>query len=196
MPKRVLLAIIASSLLAAHASSAPPVWTSDKRLEGKLARPVTIEGLTIRPPKGYEIQRNGGEGASAYAWTGGYRPDGTQAQMMLCIAHPPPKEIAKSTLEQLTLQILGGTKRRRTAWQQGKVEVGVINGIKFGRVRWTGTEPDLGIKMQGFLYVAKTTTGIVFVSSQDILEEAPQTLRIAEAAALTLRRDKAPANHQ
>src|SRR5205085_9299363 len=143
-------------------------WQSDRALASQLDAAVKVEGYSVRPPKGYRMQRgNGPEGVKAFAWVGAPRADRTWPSLMLNLILPPPGEAGKHTIEELADQLLAGVKRRRANWQQSKTEKGLVNAVPFARIRWTGTEPTLQRQMQGFIYVALDGSTVVQMASQD-----------------------------
>ncbi len=166
-----------------------PRWIPDKLLAKRLGTVVKIEKYTLQPPKDYHfLHKNGPEGAKMFAWVSDERKDGTKATLLLNLVAPPVGEATKYALDQLADKLLGGVKRRRTNWHQEKTEIGLVNGLTFARINWTGTEPIHDLKMKGFNYVAIDGDTIIQLSSQDILSEANQALPIAEAAILTLKK--------
>ncbi len=191
----VVLAIAAGFVPAvAHGQAAPSAqqWSPDKDLLENLAPAKALGGYTIRPPKGYQMQQapaNAPAGVKMHAWAGEPRKDGTKPSVLVMFLTPPSGEAPKMTLEQLAERMLGGVKRRRTNWKQGEPEIGMVNGIKFVRVRWTGNEPALNADMEGFVYVAQDGNTILQLTSQDTVAEAKKTLPIAEASVLTLKKN-------
>jgi len=166
-----------------------PKWTADKALMENLAETVEIEGYSIQPPKGYEMQESDApEGIKASGWAGEQRESGVRPSLAMMIVEIPKAEAKKYTLEQMTTKLADGVKRRQTEWQQSKIEKGVINGLTFARLRWTSTEPTRQLKMQGFVYAARIGNSLVSFTSQDTASEAKRSLALAEAALFTFKK--------
>ena len=180
-----------SFLFAAYAQKTPPLpkWSADKALVKNLTEVVEIEGFSIQPPRGYEMQEgNAPEGMKAMGWVGEQRSDGVRPSLALIIINIPKAEAKKYTLEQVTEKIAGGIKLRRTEWQQGKIEKGVINGSTFARLRWTGIAPSGQLKMQGFIYTVRNGNAFLSFTSQDAVLEAKQSLALAETSVFTFKK--------
>ena len=84
--------------------------------------------------------------------------------------------------------MIGGIQRRRTNWSQTATERGKVNGLDFLRVRWSGAEKTKGSNMHGFIYVAQDGLNFIQIGSQDIEPHHEQSLKLAEAAVLTIKK--------
>jgi hypothetical protein len=171
---------------------APAEWTPDRALVQRLADAADVEGYTIQPPKGFRMQRmqraNAPANPKMFAWVGDTRKDGARPSVTLMIAVPPPGESVNLPLEQVAEKLLGGVKRGRANWRQDTPERGVVNGMNFVRIRWSGMEPGRTRKMEGFIYVALDGTSVIQLGSQDVVPHGKQTLPLAEASVLTFRK--------
>jgi hypothetical protein len=168
-------------------------WMASPAALKQLGVAESVDTYSIRIPKGYELQqgKNTPPGVQAWAWTGPARSDGTKSSitMMLISLTPQQAEQFKAlSLEQLTEKLLGGVKRQRTNWKQEKAEKGEINGLKFARIRWEGTEPTKNWDMRGFIYVARDGNSIVQLASQDLSTESRKSLALAEPSVLTFKK--------
>jgi hypothetical protein len=108
--------------------------------------------------------------------------------LLIQVFSPPPEEAKRTTLEDFLESMLEGIARRRTDWQQTPAESGQVNGFTMLRARWSGTEPARRWKMHGFQYVAQDGLSFIQISSQDVEPNHEESLRLAEAAALTFQR--------
>src|SRR5438067_1342468 len=56
------MAVAGLFAMAANAQNAPPLprWQSDRALASQLDAAVKVEGYSVRPPKGYRMQRGNG----------------------------------------------------------------------------------------------------------------------------------------
>lgn len=172
------------------APTAEPVWLSDKSLSEQLASAVSIAKYQIRPPKGYIALHtlSGPSGSSADSWAGITRPDGTRPYIMFVHLTIPPKQANQYTLKQISDKMLAAIERRRKAWKQSPTEQGIINGLTFMRSYWQGTDVANGQPMHGFSYVAKDGNTILQLSSQDFDPYQKVALPLAEASALTIKK--------
>ncbi len=172
-----------------HAEQPRPVWTGDPQWRGDLAAEVGLPTFRIRPPRGYTlIEQPGPGGARAFAWKGATRADGTAPYVMVTIATAPPGETKMPTLEAALDTFLDGVRRRRVDWLRTPGEVGQVNGLTFIRARWSGIEPNSGVRMHGFMYIAIDGRNIIQLSSQDVEPHHDRALRLAEASALTFNK--------
>jgi len=123
-----------------------------------------------------------------FTWANPPRPDGTRATFSVAILTPPPGESLPGGLDKTTEESVVGVKARRTNWSQTPQERGLIAGLEFTRVRWSGTEATTGRKMHGFMYVTIIGKEAVQLSSQDVDPDHEPPLQLAEAAALTFQK--------
>lgn len=147
-----------------------------------------IEGYHIRPPAGYSaVQTEAPEGASAYAWVGAQRKDGTRAALMLTLI-VDEKAARGLTLEQAAGTMLYAVKKLRVGWTQSPAERVTIDGIAFTRIRWSASERKSKRKMRGFILEGRDGDTLVTLSSQDVLPQAEHALSLAETGAKTFKR--------
>jgi hypothetical protein len=195
-PAVSLVALAGCVLAMAGASGQGPAasteWKADPASTKKLDKVVPVEEYTIQPPKGYAYQETDGPmGSKMRAWAGPIRKDTSRPSLTLSVLAIPATELAKIkelSLEQLGEKMLAAVKARRTDWKQEKPEAGMVNGIKFVRIRWTGVATVNNREMKGFQYVAVDGKSIVQIASQDFAPESDASLKLAEAAVLTFKR--------
>lgn len=179
--------MIASSLLLS-ALVGQTAWPADPAFVKMLAPRVTVAEYSFQPPKGYQkIERPGPDGSLAFAWAGPVRPDGSRSMMMLITLTTPHGEKALSA-EGVAGKMVQGVQRRRTDWHQRKTETGSLGGLKFARIAWTGTEPPLGMHVQGVHYAAKDGVKYVVLWTQDFQPEGAASLKLCEAAIRTFKK--------
>jgi hypothetical protein len=102
-------------------------------------------------------------------------------------ARPPigqPMPTAQSVLDRL----LEDTRRQREEWQRTSTEIGQVNGVTFGRVRWSGIDPATGARTHGFIYVSAEGRSPIELSAHDVEPHHETALKVAEASALTFRK--------
>lgn len=163
-------------------------WESDPARADSLDTPVDFEGYTVRPPKDYTRTDPAGAppGAKMVAWAGKRRPDGGAAAFLLMVGTPPKGERIPP-LEEALNEMLQGSRRSLKDWSQTPTEFGEVNGLSFARTRWSGTHVVKGAKMHGFTYVAFDGPRFIQMGAQDVAPHE-ETLKVGEAAALTLQR--------
>lgn len=173
--------------------SSGPNWSPDAAQRKLLAPPVSIGSYTICPPKGYL------KGIVTHVETAGYRlridswyarqPGGTRAYVR--IKQRSRTRRGESLNEHLRDQ-LQEVKYQLTGVSITRIEHGEINGIPGVRAYYKGSlkKADGAIEgRRGFLYVLMPShTKCIIISSSAADSVAPQSLRAAEASALTLRR--------
>lgn len=173
-------------------SSAP--WTPSAAALKQLDPAVEVDQYTLRVPKGYERQQvdaNVPPGMKVWGWASAARKDGTKASItmnLMAIPAARANQIKSMSLEQLADRMIGGLKRQRTNWKQERAETGAVNGIKFARIRWAGTEPNRLGDMRGVVYVSFDGDNLLQLASQDPVAYTAKTLPLAEASILTLKR--------
>lgn len=146
---------------------------------------TTFEGYAFRAPQGYTTDGPNSIQVWKYEiWVGKERGDGTKPGFKLWAGPLLPN---LNTAELLLAEELDAQKKLiRQRWTQTPSETIKSNGLSFLRARWTG-ERD-GREQQGFVMVALDGNRYVQFSSYDNEPNHEATLKIAEAAAMTLRK--------
>jgi hypothetical protein len=168
-----------------------PIWKAEAEFLKELGTETRIGPFRVKPPKRYERitppQEPTGS-AEQYWWASKPRGDGTTGLFAVLIMHKPfPVGQEIPSLKEIHEHILELRSDWLEGWSQGPSEVGQLAGLTFMRTRWSGTQSTLG-KVHGFLYHAVLGPDIVEIRSQDVEAHQEKALRIAEAAALTLKR--------
>jgi hypothetical protein len=170
-----------------------PVWQPDASLVGRLGPSkdvVTIaERYELRPPKAYQQFAPPPPPPSSlmHAWKGESRRDGSTPMIIVMVVTPPP-DAKQSNLEDFLDGLLKGVERQRTDWSRTPGAYGKVNGFTMLRARWSGTEPKHNWKMHGFQYVAMSGPNYIQISSQDVEPNHEEALKLAEASALTFKK--------
>lgn len=164
-------------------------WAPVQSFSSRLAPTVQVEGYSIQPPKSYRRAKvNGPNDSIVYAWIGATRRDGTRPMMMLNFISLPSSELKGQTLNDVSNKLLSGWKRHKLHWQQSLPQQGKLNGLAFVRVLWSGVQPELNLKTQGFSYVGRDGDRIIQILSQDVEPIPNQALEVAEASARTFKK--------
>src|SRR5206468_12940413 len=125
-------------------------------------------------------------GAEQYWWASKPRADGTMAQFAVIVINSPfPPGQEMPTLKEIHEHILERRANGMEGWHQEPAHVGLLAGLTFMRNQWSGIDPRLG-KLHGFFYHAVQGSNVIEIRSQDVEAHYERSLRIAEAAALTL----------
>jgi hypothetical protein len=167
-----------------------PEWMPDKDQVKNLAAAKDLGGYSIRPPKSFERQELPKQAPNSrmFAWAGARRQDGTRPSFTGTLYTPPAGQDPDRNLDQITNVFLEAIKRRHTDWRAEKPEDGIVNGLKFVRVRWKGTEQASGAEKEGILYIAKDGGTIIQLATQDVVPETKKALPLGEAALLTFKK--------
>jgi hypothetical protein len=177
---------------ASSVPSAPlPIWEPDAKLLEELGPMTTVDDYQVRPPKGYSLNPpapNTTGAIRAYYWTGTPREDKTAPYLLITLVSSPPGEAKERTLEKELNELLEGFHRRRSNWTQTSPERGQVNGMTFVRSYWSGIDPESQAKMHGFMYATRDGSTFIHLSSQDVEPHRAHTLKLAEAAVLTLKK--------
>lgn len=192
-PFLLITLAIGVSQASAQRMKPPAAWTPEPVSLKGLGAAETLEKYTIRIPKGYKLQRpnNAPAGSRMWAWTGAPRSDESRGSLMMILLTFPPaqrEQLSQPSLEQFVEKMVAAVKKQRTNWNQQKIENGVINGIRFARVRWEATDSRTQSPMRGFIYVARDGDTLVQFTSQDFEPETDNALPLAEASVLTFKK--------
>ncbi len=185
--------VLVGGITISRAQQAPalPQWSPSPTLLKKLGGPTSVEGYLLQVPESYEhvIPTAGTpDGVNSYFWVGPGRKDETHPLLMLVLLVPPIAQPQSWSLNQIAAEMLPEIKALRRDWTQTPPEAGIIQGMKFVRIRWTGMDRKEKRKMQGWIMVAREGDTFIELSSQDVVPYAEQTLALAEAAARTFKR--------
>jgi hypothetical protein len=162
-------------------------WTPESAMLSKLDDPQPIGRYLLRPPKGYSPQTTPSPGGSTgYAWVTKPRHDGTRDYILVAVG----TDSATRSLDDLLDAFMAGIREHHNDVKESPVETGTINSLAFERAYWVGIVPELGVNMHGFVYVANDGGAVIEMSSQDVEPYSKKTLRLTEASALTLQRQK------
>jgi hypothetical protein len=166
-----------------------PAWKTSQAALSALADAITVEGFSIRPPKGYSLQtRSGPHESKVNVWVGPTRDDGTRGQVMVLTLPETAERLEQSKLEELFGELVVGLRERRTGWKQSATEKGLINGLVFLRIRWSGRDKTTDIALHGVVYAAIAGETLVQLSSQDIDAHYQGALGLAESSIFTFER--------
>lgn len=208
MRERNLSKKIVQTLLCVSYSIFPPLWLAGQQPAtlpdwkvneaslNQLETASSVDEFSIRPPKGYSLQkRTGPHGSKMAAWAGPPRVDGTRPQVMVMTAMLPPDELKKYNLDQALDELVSSLSYGRKEWTRTATEKGLVNGLIFGRTRWSGLDLHTGWKMHGFVYVAIVGKTVIQLSSQDLEPHHEESLKLAELSLLTFKsRSRAVSN--
>jgi hypothetical protein len=162
-----------------------PVWAADPALVNQLAPEAAVQNYRIRPPKGYALRQQNLPGALTCAWKGTPRADGTTPLFVAAAGLMKPTEV-NMTLDALIDANAAGLRRGFPGLVVSARETGQINGLSFIRARLEATAQ--GKKIRGFLYLAKDGRDFVSALFLDAEPHFAETGKVAEAAALTVRK--------
>jgi len=164
-------------------------WNTDQAALSQLADAVTVEGFSIRPPKGYLLQtRSGPYESKANVWVGPTRADGTRGQVMVLTVSAAAERLGPLNLEELFEELLAGLRERRTQWKQSATEKGLINGLMFQRIHWSGRDKTNDVGLHGVVYIAIAGETVVQLSSQDVDAHYQDAFGLAESSIFTFER--------
>lgn len=161
-------------------------WLPESSMESLLAAPEILEGVSIRPPTGYEgmIPPGAPPGVFVKGWRGEARPDNTSPSIQLNI-FSPPATVTLPDADTAMRKMLNGIKRNRNNWTESEVTRGTIQGIEFLRATWSGESKQGGVPMRGVMYVTMQDDKVIQMSSQDVEPFAEETLKLAESSLRT-----------
>jgi hypothetical protein len=167
-----------------------PTWQSDKAFEEQLGPYQDAGDYQIRVPKGYDLPSNPPKappGGTMLFWRQ-RRDDGSISLLSVVVATPSaPPDFARLTIEQMVNQPAEGLRKETGDVQQGPVEGGIINGLRFLRNQYQGTPRESPRKMYACTYACKDGGVSIIVAARD--EESHQdTLKLLTAAIMTFRK--------
>lgn len=180
------LALVSVTMLCGRPSPAKE-WTPDPSMQAKLTGEQQAGMFTIRAPKGWIRQeKDGSNGETGVAWVTEPRTDASHCYMML--TYEPALQGDTRPLDELIQDYIPDAAKGKSDFVVTPPQDGTISGTAFARVYWKGTGRD-GRKMHGFIYTSHFGDVIVEINSQDLDTYRTRTLPLAEAAAMTFRRD-------
>lgn len=168
-----------------------PEWRPDAAALAGLSEPTPIPGnpdCTIQPPKRYQWQQlevKPGVPMSGARWASPARPDGQENRLLVMIGKRGAE--VPSPPDQFARNFLASREQQVGRLQIQPIEHGMINGLPFARARWTAEHPVAKVRTHGFVYFASPGQLDIMLDSQDQEPYHAETLRLAEAAALTFR---------
>ncbi len=169
-----------------------PVWSPRPAAAVHLDSERTLSNWRIRPPKGYVFLQKADGANQVYILQGDMRANGSSPIIRV-----------------MTGQILGTQKKTHTDievmesyiiqlhhhygnWKATEPEFGLIQGRRFIRRRWTGSEAIPGgggsAALHGALYLTVDGKQFHSVAIQDVDPGSTTTLPLMEAAALTFHK--------
>jgi hypothetical protein len=165
-------------------------WQPEPTMLNQLGAEMLLGRYRLRPPLGYTLERRRKDGTDIFVWKGPTRPDGNSPQLLATLVRVPLSERGTSA-EAIFDAVLDGCRRGQAkvfpTWNAGAHEQGTVNGIPFVRTRISGSN-DEGLRMKGFAYLAVDSNTVVFLLSLDLIPHDTDSLRLTEAATLTLHR--------
>ncbi len=166
-----------------------PRWQSDKVFTKQFASAIKVEGYSVQPPKKYQKDQTDIPGGKVISWIGAARDDGSLTAMFLdFLPVIPEKEVKEHNLEWAATQILAGMNSQRKDWKPEKAETGMVNGLTFVRIRWSGFDAEWKRKIQGVIYVMLDGDKPIALTGQDAFPESQKTLPMIEACILTFKK--------
>jgi len=137
-------------------------WKADDAAVGRLGKEVSVLGIKIRPPKGFESQPivDGPENSKLTSWTQ-RRDDGTVRAIQLMVV-PIAEEMDSPTAVQALKNLYGNVQpTSRGGSQQDPVTMGFVNDIEFARTSWKrGSAGFDSNAEEGFFQVVSATRSI------------------------------------
>ncbi len=167
------------------------VFAPSPELALQFGQPVELDGYSMSPPANYrrvipKVNSEPVPGQRDYTFIGTQREDGSSPVTLVSIVTPNLAEPLPG-VEVVLGKMVNKFSQRRTNWKQSEPTYGMLGGIKFGRVEWTGTRTENGRDMMGVIYVAVDQESIIQLHSQDYVENG-DALRLGEAALLTFKK--------
>jgi hypothetical protein len=182
---------VAVAAWAAHHS--PPVWAPDKTQVAKLAdEPSSVRDYSFQAPPNWDPQTQGGPGKIGTLFSGPTDAQGNHPTLSVLIMGLPDWGIDKRTPADFLDLRLNNVKRMLKDWKPTKYENGIINGIPFARVHFTGTTLATSNKIAGFMYVGREGTYVIEIQGADSADKAATTLPLLEASAMTFKKVPKP----
>jgi hypothetical protein len=161
-------------------------WEPDPDLVEQLGREVDLTGYKVRPPALYKQTLPDEEppGALVTAWAGAPRGDGSKPIFEVRIMPTPAGQRDPAAAIDAYLE---SVRSRRAEFSQTQTDAGRIAGRVFGRARWIGAIVGTGQKIHGFCFATTDRQKLILLIGQDAEPHQEQSLRLAEAAAMTFQ---------
>lgn len=133
-----------------------------------------------------KVQHEVVPGQQNFSFSGAQREDGSSPAVLVTILTPNLGEPLPE-VEVVLTKAVKSYSQRRANWVQSEPNYGMLGGIKFGKVEWTGTRTDTGRDLKGVIYVGVDQESII----QLLVQDYPQyidALRLGEAALLSFKK--------
>jgi hypothetical protein len=170
-----------------------PVWKADDALLPYLGEPQTIPGtkFRIRVPKGFTMFQMGGGGPMGGVNIISPNPQQAASAMHFVFSIQPYIGRRQDDTEETEIEFsLRMDKNLHTDWSQSKMERGLINGIVFARVAWTGASQSRGELESGVIYWAIDGRNTIQIEASTDLPPTDPLYRLIDVAILTFERDR------
>lgn len=162
----------------------------EETLAAQLQPAEEVLDYYIRLPRGYEPRESQLlPRTEILKWEGPARDDGTRPLFMVTLTTLTDQERQDATLEILLQETLHEFQSVRTDWSTGPIRQGRLNGLSYVRCAWSGTEKLTARRSHGFLYMLQDGPTIIQIRSQDVEPHHAETLKVADAAARTFRKN-------
>lgn len=165
-------------------------WKGDDAAVGKLDKEVSVLGIKIRPPRGFESQPivDGPENSKLTSWIQ-RRDDGTVRAVQLMVV-PIVEEMGSPTAVQALKNLYGDVRPtgRRGGSQQDPVEMGFVNDVEFARTSWKRGNVGFDSNAEeGYFYVAIIGDKIYQLMTKDTQEAPDGELDVCHASILSFK---------
>jgi hypothetical protein len=163
-------------------------WEPDPAMLGQLAPEATVASYRIQPPQGYTKRSQNLPGGHVYFWQGPPRGDGTFPALAVTVVTEPRGPVPE--LKTIIAPAMSGMKSTQVKifqdWAYTEPEYGEIAGIRFARLRLSGTQKMSGQKMKGVCYIGLEGRSMILMATQVLEPNVEETLKLLDASMLTL----------
>jgi hypothetical protein len=166
------------------------LWLPDPVAANHLGPELLFAGYRVRPPQGYsrseQATRVDGRLDARASWSGPARPDQTRHTILIFARTLTPAEQQITLKQFLDQQVTLFKSRLRANVTVSPGETGLSNGLTFCRTRLLAAAG--GKKLQAIVYAARDGNVGITGMSVDGEPQCQETLKLAEAAFLSLKK--------
>jgi hypothetical protein len=167
-----------------------PVWSAKPGATARLGPEQSLFGWAIRPPKGFVSTQKSDNGNQIFIFQGDPRPDNSAPIMWVVTGDVRRAEKKKPPEEEIMDLYMIQMHHNRDNWNATPTQHGTIQGRKFIRRRWSGTETNDGVTrhVHGIIYLTVANAAYAALTLQDVEPGANTSVSLMETSAFTFHK--------
>lgn len=167
-----------------------PVWAAKPAAAARLAPEQKLFGWAIRPPRGFVYTQKADGLNQIYIFQGSPRANKSAPLLWVVTGDAKHVKTTRTQAEEVMDEYMIQLHQNRDDWKVTPIETGLVQGRKFLRRHWSGTEVSDGVtrRLHGIVYLTLTGTKFAAVTVADAEPDAKTSLNLMETSALTFHK--------